>query len=335
MKKPGLSRREFLETTAVTLVGAAALTSGCGKGEDAGGSASTNEPSGGVPSAPPPADGVRASEPAPVAEPPPEPGPGRSRVVLIRDQAVFDDKRRIDAAVLAGMVDQGVAALLGEKDPAAAWGRLIRPDDVVGIKTNQWRFLHTPKELEAMLRARVEAAGVAADRISVRDRGVLDDPIFQKSTALLNARPMRTHHWAGVGTCIKNYILFHPKPSDWHGDSCANLAGVWDLPIVKGKTRLNILVMLHPLFHGKGPHHYQAEYTWNYKGLIVGQDPVAVDATGLRIIEAQRRRHFGKDEPLATPVTHLEVAEEKYHLGVADPEKIEVVKLGWTDDILI
>jgi hypothetical protein len=148
-------------------------------------------------------------------------------------------------------------------------------------------------------------------------------------------RPMRTHHWSGVGTCIKNYILFHPTPSDWHEDSCAHLGGIWKLPIVDGKTRLNILVMLSPLFHGKGPHHFHAEYTWNYKGLIVGFDPVAVDATGLRILEARRRAHFGKEEPFATPVTHLQVAEKRYRLGTADPSKIEVVKLGFQDGVLI
>ena len=118
-------------------------------------------------------------------------------------------------------------------------------------------------------------------------------------------------------------------------NSCANLAGIWKLPIVEGKTRLNILVMLSPLFHGKGPHHFHAEYTWNYNGLIVGFDPVAVDATGLRILEAKRREHFGKEEPFTTPVTHLEVAEKKYQLGYADPAKIDVVKLGWQDGILI
>ena len=104
---------------------------------------------------------------------------------------------------------------------------------------------------------------------------------------------------------------------------------------MEGKTRLNILVMLSPLFHGKGPHHFHAEYTWNYKGLIVGFDPVAVDSTGLRILEARRRAHFGKEEPFATPVTHLKVADEKYRLGNADPSRIEVVKLGWQEDVLI
>jgi len=311
-----LTRRTFLAGSAATLVGSAAV-SGCSK--------KTPEP---------PDKGTGASEP-PRSPPPSITTAGRSKVVLIRDPNVMDENRKVDAAILATLLDQAVTALVGEPDPKKAWSQLIKPSDTVGIKTNEWRFLRTPPELEVALKERVVGAGVAAERISIRDRQLLSDPIFQTATALINVRPMRTHHWSGVGTCIKNYILFHPNPSEWHDDSCANLAGVWKLPIVEGKTRLNILVMLSPLFHGKGPHHYHAEYTWNYRGLIVGVDPVAVDATGLRILEAKRREHFGESQPFSTPVTHLEVAEKKYQLGYADPAKIDVVKLGWEEGALI
>jgi hypothetical protein len=107
------------------------------------------------------------------------------------------------------------------------------------------------------------------------------------------------------------------------------------MPEIKSKTRLNILVMLTPLFHGKGPHHYQAGYTWEYNGMLLGTDPVAVDATGVRILKAKRREHFGKDEPFSVPVKHIQVAQDKFGLGVADPARIEVVKLGWKEGALI
>ena len=259
----------------------------------------------------------------------------RARVVLVRDEKVIDSNRKVDAEIIARMLDDGVKALLQEQDAQKAWAKLIRPDDVVGIKSNVWSYLPTPSELEEAIRQRVTAQCVPEDKIDIDDRGVLKSAVFTSATALINVRTLRTHHWSGVGSCIKNYIMFHPNPSRWHDDSCADLAGVWKLPIVAGKTRLNILVMLTPLFHGKGPHHYQAEYTWEYKGLIVGIDPVAVDATGLRILEAQRKLHFKKDMPFVVPAKHIRVAEEKHHLGVADPKRIDLVKLGWMDDALI
>jgi hypothetical protein len=263
------------------------------------------------------------------------PRKAKSRVVLVRDEKVIDENRKVDAAVLEKMLDRGTAKLLDEPDVKKAWSRLIRPDDVVGIKSNVWRFLPTPGELEQALKKRVMDTGVPEDKISIDDRGVLRDPVFQKATALINARPMRSHHWAGVGSLIKNYVMFTPRPYDWHDDACANLAGLWDLPEVKGKTRLNILVMLTPQFYGKGPHNYNAKYTWAYKGLILSLDPVAADATGVRILKAQREKYFGEDRPFEVPVKHIEVAEKKYKLGIADPERIDLIKMGWEKDILI
>ena len=259
----------------------------------------------------------------------------KAKVVLIRDQNVLDAGGQAKPEVLSRVLDEAVTALLGETKPEAAWSRLIHPSDTVGIKSNEWRFLPTPPALEEAIRKRVAGAGVKEERIGIADRGVLDNPLFQQATALVNVRPLRTHHWSGVGGCIKNYIMFSPDPPSWHDDSCANLAGLWELPAVKGKTRLNILVMLTPLFHGKGPHHFQAKYTWEYKGLIVGLDPVAVDATGVRILDAKRKDYFGQEEPLTTSPKHIYVAEKKYGLGVADPSRIDIQKLGWMDGALI
>ncbi len=263
-------------------------------------------------------------------------GPGeKSRVVLIREQKVLNDKNVPDYDVMARMLNEAVITLLGEKDPAVAWKRLIKPDDIVGIKTNVWHYLPVPQGLEQAIYARVIEAGVKKKNISMRDRGLLADSIFLKATALINVRPMHTHYWSGVGTLIKNYITFTKSPSSYHPDTCADLASIWKLPLVKGKTRLNILVMLTPLFQGSGPHHYNPKYIWAYNGLLVGIDPVAVDATGLRILQAKRREFFGEDRPLDPPPKHILLADTRHGLGTADPEKIELIKLGWQEGVLI
>jgi hypothetical protein len=257
------------------------------------------------------------------------------RVVLVRDAGAVDASGAPDAAVIQRMLDDGVKALVGEQDLAKAWKTLVRPDDTVGIKTNVWRYIPTTAEVEQALKRRVLDVGVPEDRLSIDVRGVLRNPVFQRATALINARPMRTHDWAGVGSLIKNYIMFTPQPSAWHGDTCADLAKIWDLPIVKGKTRLNVLVMFTPLFHSVGPHDYAKEYTWAYKGLLLSRDPVAADATGLRIIQARRREYFGEDRDLPRTPHHIRLADTRHHLGVSDPARIELVKLGWSEGILI
>ncbi|HLP47371.1 MAG TPA: hypothetical protein VK469_15595, partial [Candidatus Kapabacteria bacterium] len=134
---------------------------------------------------------------------------------------------------------------------------------------------------------------------------------------------------------IKNYIMFDPNPPSYHPDSCADLAKLWQLPVVKDKTRLNVLVMFTPQFHGVGPHSFSSQYVAKYYGLLIGFDPVAVDATGLRIIEAMRKEHFGEDRPLDPPAKHILLADTRHHLGTADPNKIDLIKLGYQEGILI
>jgi hypothetical protein len=259
----------------------------------------------------------------------------KTKVVLIRDMNVLDANNKVNAEVIQKMLDDVVKILFNASDTASAWKKIIRPDDIVGIKTNVWNYLATPRELEKAIKKRIMEAGVAEENISVKDRGVLSDPVFKRATALINSRPMRTHYWSGVGSLIKNYIMFVETPSDYHYDSCADLATIWNLPHVKGKTRLNVLVMLTPLFHSVGPHGFSADYVWQYKGIIVGTDPVACDAVGLKIIEAKRKEFFGEEKPLNPPAKHIELADTRHHLGTADMNKINLIKLGMKEGILI
>ena len=261
--------------------------------------------------------------------------PGKTRVVLIRDKDILDEAGAVRPDAVNKMLSEAVQTLLKEKDAVAAWKKLIKADDVVGIKTNVWKSLCTPPQLEAAIRQGVLAAGVKAENIGINDRGVLTDPLFARATALINVRPMRTHAWSGLGTCIKNHIMFVPDPTVYHPDSCADLAAFWQVPLVKGKTRLNILAMFTPLFHSVGPHGFNPAYVWKYNGMIVGLDPVAVDAIGARIIEAKRREFFGEDRPINPPAKHIELADTRHHLGTADLNKIELVKIGWSEGILI
>lgn len=253
----------------------------------------------------------------------------KSRVVLVREQNLLSADNKPDVELCRQMLDRALCTLTGESSTQNAWSKIIKPDDILGIKTNAWNKLPTPPELEQILKNKAVEAGVKEENISVADKGVLQDPVFQKATALINIRPMRTHAWSGVGSLIKNYIMFDPKPSSYHDDSCASLATLHELPIVKGKTRLHILVMFRPQFHHLAAHHFSDEHLWNYCGLLAGFDPVAVDSVGLRIIQGKRNEYFKEDKPLNPPAKHIELADKRYNLGTCNPAKIELIKLGW------
>jgi len=258
----------------------------------------------------------------------------KSRVVMIRRKDVLGPTGQADPEILHEMLNEAVAALF-EEDSAAAWRHLISPSDVVGIKSNIWRYLPTPPALEEAIRGEVLRAGVKPENVAVDDRGVRSNPVFKRATAIINTRPLRTHDWSGLGTSIKNLIMFVPRPQDYHGDACAPLGAIWHLPQLEGKVRLNVLVMLTPQFHSTGPHSFSREHVWPYGGLIVGVDPVAVDATGARIIEAKRKLFFGDGRPISPPPHHIEIAGERYGLGVSDRAQIELVRLGWKEEALI
>ena len=260
---------------------------------------------------------------------------GKTKVILIRNKDVIDVNGVVNQDIMQEMLDEAVVKLTGKETVADAWKEIVNPEDIVGIKSNAWSYLPTPAELENAIRTRVLEVGVKQKNVSVDDRGIRNNDVFKNSTALINVRPMRTHNWAGVGTLLKNYIMFSPNPSSYHDDTCADLAKLWELPEVKGKTRLNILVMLTPLFHGVGPHHYNKNYTWQYKGLLVGFDPVAVDSVGVRILQAKRKEYFKEDRPINPPVKHVFLADTRHGLGTADPEKIDLIRLGWNEEILI
>jgi len=265
-----------------------------------------------------------------------------SRVVLIRDEHVLTASgveevswsSTIDGDVIQQMMDEAMTALFGMETPSACWSTIIRPDDIVGIKTNVWSNLPTPEPLILALKRGVMGAGVPEERIGIGDRDVQRQENFRNATALINSRPMRTHSWSGVGSLLKNYITFD-YPPNYHDDACADLAKLWELPAVKGKTRLNVLVMLTPQFHNIGPHHFDPMYTWPYRGLIVSTDPVAADAVGLRIIQAKRRKHFGAERPLQPTAHHIRLADTVHHLGTADMDRIDLVHLGWQGEELI
>ena len=259
----------------------------------------------------------------------------RAKVVLIRDKNALISFKKPNPGVIQKMLDDSITTLLGETDPINAWKKLVKPSDIVGIKSNVWRPIPTTDEVEQALKTRIMDAGVAEENIGIDDRGVRRNRIFKDATVIINARPARTHHWSGMGGCIKNPIMFVPWPPAYHGDSCADLATLWYKHNLKERTKLNVLLMLNPQFHGIGPHNYSDKYVWEYKGILISQDPVAVDAIGVRILQAKRREYFGEERPLQPPAKHIYLADTRHNLGVSDPDKIELIKLGWKEGILI
>jgi hypothetical protein len=254
----------------------------------------------------------------------------QSTVVLIRNEMAIGAGDKIDPVVVQEMIDTAVKQFCGEADVAKAWARYIKPEDTVGVKFTRcdWMRVHTEQPVIDAVVKRVGEAGVSKDRLFAQDGGL---PVA-KCTALINLPSVKVHTLTGIAVSMKNYINFAPQPSKYHAPS-TNLGEISLMPEVKGKTRLIIVDMLRPYF-GPGPQ-INPLHRWNYHGIMVGTDPVAIDSVCLKLCQVKRNLFKGEDWPITPPPDFIAAADKTFSLGTSDPTKIKLVKLGWDKDILI
>lgn len=99
-------------------------------------------------------------------------------------------------------------------------------------------------------------------------------------------------------------------------------------PRLGGKVVLTILDALRPQYGG-GPFP-GAEFTVNYGAIFASRDPVAIDATGLRLLD-----DFRKDAgmPLLAKTTKWLESAELLGLGFSSEDKIRIVRTGLEGEV--
>jgi len=255
--------------------------------------------------------------------------PRSARVVVVRDRRVLDEAHRVDALLLAGMLEAAVVRLTGKAGAPEAWHSLVTPGDTVGLVATP-HLNPTHEELVTAVRSALLAAGVADGRVRLAQGG---PEKAEACTALVSLPALKAHWLTGMGTVLKNYITFSGHPSRYHGENNDRLGEIWGLPHVKGKTRLVLVDALRPLCD-KGPQP-DPRYLWHYNGLIAGTDPVAVEAVCLKIITAKREALRGEPWPLSPPPLCVAMADRRYGLGTCRLDEITIERVGWTEDSLV
>ena len=279
--------------------------------------------------------------------------PAKSRVVLVRDEKILSDDNAVDKKILTDMLDQGMMGFAETEDPISAWKKFFKSSDVVGVKINVM-ITPTHDELIELIVKNLLNIGIKDNNIYVWDRdeiGVGQKEMFsrpqrfgfekdhlskviKKCTALINVPGMKSHWLSGVALSIKNWAGAVNNARDYHTeDCCARLGELCNIPEIKSKNRLIVLDALRPLFHG-GPQ-VDPKYLWNYNGLMIGRDHVAVDTVSLKIIQRQRSRYKKEEWMISPPPFHVALADTRYKVGTSDLRLIDLVKLGWQKDALI
>ena len=252
-----------------------------------------------------------------------------SHVVLVREQWVLDGQHAVNSGILKIMLRNLLTKVTGKPDPISAWLSLVKTDDVIGLVATD-HLNKTHPELIELVQASLMESGVP--RSNIRD--AQGGPEKARACTALIALPALKAHWlTGIGTVLKNYITLSGNPSGYHGANNANLGEIWNMPHVKGKTKLVVVDALRPLCD-KGPQP-DPRYLWDYKGLIAGRDPVAVEAVCLKVILQKRQALRGEPWPLSPPPLCVEMADRKYGLGTSRMEQIQLDRIGWTADALV
>ena len=253
-----------------------------------------------------------------------------SSVVVVRDKDVMDSNLKVDTKRLQTMLDQTILQVTGKNNIKEAWNTLIKPDDIVGLVPTP-HLNPTHPELFDVIKNTLMSKIVIPEKNIIDAQGGSRRP--KKCTALISIPALKAHWLTGIGTVIKNYIMYSGRPSRYHEEKSAKLGEIWLQPEVKGKTKLVIVDALHPLCD-KGPQS-DPRYKWAYNGLIAGTDPVAVETVCLEVITKKRDALRGEPWPLSPPPICIKAADKVYGLGTSNMKEITIKRIGWEQDILI
>ncbi len=255
---------------------------------------------------------------------------GPSLVTVVRDKNVMDAGFKVNSNILQGMLDRTVLQVTGKRKIREAWADLVKPDDIVGLVPTP-HLNPTHEELVDVVKASLmKEVGIPEKNIIMAQGGKRKPG---RCTALISMPALKGHWLTGIGTVIKNYIMYSGRPSSYHEEKSAKLGEIWLIPEVKGKTRLVLVDAIHPLCD-KGPQS-DPRYKWAYNGLIAGTDPVAVETVCLKILTEKRHALRGEPWPISPPPICVEAADKVYGLGTSKMEEIKITHFGWEEDLLL
>ncbi|UCE66454.1 MAG: DUF362 domain-containing protein [Candidatus Zixiibacteriota bacterium] len=157
--------------------------------------------------------------------------------------------------------------------------------------------------------------------------GLLSRVLVDYCDAIINIPVLKDHGIAGVTCALKNHYGSIHNPNKYHDSACdPYIADLNSLEQIRSKQRLIVVDALKVQFHG-GPA-YHPRWAADYGGILIGTDPVAIDAVGYKIIE-DLRKTAGLETLKGTRREPIYIKTAgKYGLGAAELEKIDFVKLN-------
>ncbi len=289
-----------------------------------------------------------------------------AKVFIARNETLGQGAPEEHRELIQKLLNAAIQKATGKDDPAGAWSSLFAPKDRVGIKVNGLGRTTQPVVVDAIV-AGLKSANIPPENIIIWDRtdreltgagfkinksgssvrcfgtdgaGGYEDSeqtsgqvktrfsrILAEQVDTVISVPVLKHHGAaGVSLGMKNFYGAFDNPQDYHGNNCdPYISDVVAHRYIAPRWKLTVCDALVGQYHG-GPQKKQ-DFSWNYNGLLVGTDFVAVDAVGADIIDKQRQTAGMKSlAEIGKPAKHIATAAAR-GLGVADLSKIEIVEV--------
>jgi hypothetical protein len=274
----------------------------------------------------------------------------RSRVVDARSSRVLNSSVP-DQLAVRELLEQALCALTGITAAKQAWRCVLGDAQHIVVKMNHVgaRTIGTSDAMVHALLAGLQGAGYEQNNIvlveapehfarasatrrptpgwgpAIAVGGNMEQlaRYLHEADALINVPFLKTHQIAGMSGCLKNLshaLIQHPAL--YHDNGCSPyVAQVVGSKEVTTKLRLNVVNALRVVVNN-GPDARQEDIV-PYGGLLLGFDPVAVDAVGLDLLAVERRR---QGLPGRLNVRHL-VSAGRAGVGRWRPGHLERVAL--------
>lgn len=215
------------------------------------------------------------------AWPEPAAAAAKSRVVVAHDPELRSaGTRSAQPQKLESLLDRALQAFYGDENPQAAWRRIARPGERVGIKINTLggRGISSSPELVEVLCRRLQQAGIRARDIVVWDRGTEEMERAGFKIAVGGDRVQcygtdrvdyedELAEWGGVGSRLSRILT-------------RNVDALINVPVLKDHDGAGVTIALKNMY---GAIHNPNKYHPN------GCDPYVADLNMLPEIRAKMR----------------------------------------------
>lgn len=170
--------------------------------------------------------------------------------------------------------------------------------------------------------------GYSSELVDYRSIGSLVSRIMEQLTsAQVNIPVLKDHGLSGVTCSLKNWFGAIHNPNKYHEDGCdPHVADLNAMPLIRNQQKLVICDALRVQFNG-GPS-YHRQWAEHFGGVILSEDPVALDFVGYGIIDRIRAENgLPSLEKAGRKPQHIfTAADQEHRLGRASLDQIDLVQ---------